>query len=198
MQQLTLFDSGNNQLPVEYIANFLAPTEADKYYHHCQNLRWQNNIKIMGKNIPVPRLECMYGDAGCSYLYSKSVLLEPLPWTDYLQELRSRIELKTGYRFNIVLCNRYRNGKDSVSWHNDNEASMGISPAIASLSLGSERKFQMRLKSGGKPVNFWLEHGSLLIMKPGCQENWVHQIPKTSLTVGERINLTFRPHVNGI
>ena len=198
MQQLTLFDSENNQLPVEYIANFLDLREANKYYHHCQNLQWQqNNIKIMGKNLSVPRLECMYGDAGCNYLYSKSVLLKPLPWTDYLQELRSRIELKTGYRFNIVLCNRYRNGKDSVSWHNDNEPSMGISPAIASLSLGSERKFQLRLKNGGKPINFWLEHGSLLVMKPGCQENWVHQIPKTSLTVTERINLTFRPHING-
>ena len=198
VQQLALFDLGNNQPPVKYISNFLSSKEADKFYNYCQKLEWQqHNIKIMGKIMPVPRLECMYGDAGCNYLYSKSVLLEPLPWTDTLQELRSRIELKTGYKFNIVLCNRYRNGKDSVGWHNDNEPSMGISPAIASVSLGAERKFQLRLKNGGKPINFWLEHGSLLVMKPGCQENWVHQIPKTSLTVGERINLTFRPHING-
>lgn len=43
----------------------------------------------MGKTMPVPRLECMYGDEGCNYLYSNSVLLEPLPWTAELQELRS-------------------------------------------------------------------------------------------------------------
>ena len=104
MRQLTLFRSENNQLPVEYIANFLTLTEADELYNHCQNLEWQqNNIKMMGKTMPVPRLECMYGDPGCDYLYSKSVLLEPLPWTNALQKLRSHIELQTGYPFNIVL-----------------------------------------------------------------------------------------------
>ena len=147
--------------------------------------------------MPVPRLECMYGDAGCNYLYSKSVLLEPLPWTPELLGIRSKIESKTGYQFNIVLCNRYRDSKDSVGWHNDNEPSMGISPAIASLTLGSTRKFQLKSNDGGKPINFWLKHGSLLIMQPRCQENWVHQLPKTSKLVTERINLTFRPHVNG-
>ncbi|WP_051470250.1 alpha-ketoglutarate-dependent dioxygenase AlkB family protein [Fischerella sp. PCC 9605] len=124
-------------------------------------------------------------------------MLEPLPWTAALQELRLRIELETSYRFNIVLCNRYRDGKDSVGWHNDNEPSMGTSPAIASISLGATRKFQMRLKSGRSITDFWLEHGSLFLMKPGCQESWVHQVPKTSRAIGERINLTFRPHVNG-
>ncbi|MGB6299728.1 MAG: alpha-ketoglutarate-dependent dioxygenase AlkB, partial [Rivularia sp. (in: cyanobacteria)] len=94
-------------------------------------------------------------------------------------------------------CNRYRSGKDSVGWHNDNEPSMGVSPAIASLTLGSTRKFQLKSNNGDKPINFWLEHGSLLLMKPGCQENWVHQLPKISKPVAERINLTFRPHVNG-
>jgi alkylated DNA repair dioxygenase AlkB len=74
---------------------------------------------------------------------------------------------------------------------------MGATPAIASISLGQERKFQMRPHSGGSITDFWLEHGSLLLMKPGCQENWIHQLPKTSRALKERINLTFRPHKNG-
>jgi len=37
-----------------------------------------------------------------------------------------------------------------------------------------------------------LRSGSLLIMEPGVQENWVHQIAKTKVPVGVRINLTFR------
>ncbi|MBM0745781.1 hypothetical protein JOY44_30870 (plasmid) [Phormidium sp. CLA17] len=48
---------------------------------------------MFGKFIPVPRLEAIYGDEGCSYFYSSSVLLEPLPWTDPLAKLRDRIEL---------------------------------------------------------------------------------------------------------
>jgi alkylated DNA repair dioxygenase AlkB len=197
MQQLNLFPTNDNP-PVEYFPNFLTLTAADALYNHLLTLGWhQNTIKIMGKTLPVPRLECMYGDAGCNYLYSNSVLLEPLPWTVELLEVRSLLQSTTGYHFNIVLCNRYRDGRDSVGWHNDNEKSMGIMPAIASLSLGAIRKFQMRPHSGGKPIDFWLEHGSLLLMLPGCQENWVHQLPKISKPVSERINLTFRPHTNG-
>jgi alkylated DNA repair dioxygenase AlkB len=129
MQQLTLFPTDDNP-PVEYMPNFLSPTESDELYNHCLNLDWQqNNIKIMGKSIPVPHLESIYGDAGCDYLYSKSVLLKPLPWTDALFGLRSQLELEIGYRFNIVICNRYRTGLDSVGWHADNEPSMGVSPS---------------------------------------------------------------------
>ncbi|WP_052754565.1 alpha-ketoglutarate-dependent dioxygenase AlkB [Calothrix sp. 336/3] len=81
---------------------------------------------------------------------------------------------------------------------------MGTRPAIASakrsfiafLTLGATRKFQLRPNNAGKPTDFWLEHGSLLLMQ-GYQEGWVHQVPKTSKLIGERINLTFRPHVNG-
>ncbi|OUL23975.1 alpha-ketoglutarate-dependent dioxygenase AlkB [Nostoc sp. RF31YmG] len=198
MQQLTLFPSEDNP-PVEYIPNFLTPAAADELYNHCQQLEWQQNtIKMVGKTIPVPRLECAYGDAGCDYLYSKSVLLKPLPWTAELLGLRFRLESQTGYRFNLVICNRYRTGLDSIGWHADNEPSMGTRPAIASVTLGATRKFQLRPNSGGKPTDFWLEHGSLLLMKPGCQESWVHQVPKTSKPAGERINLTFRPHINGV
>jgi len=198
MQQLALFDLNDNPPPVEYIPDFLSLAEADQLYSHCLTLSWQqNNITLMGKTMPVPRLECMHGDAECDYLYSKSVLLKPLPWTTELLKLRCNIELQTGYQFHIVIANRYRTGVDSIGWHADKEPSMGKSPAIASLTLGATRKFQLRPNSGGKPIDFWLSHGSLLLMQPGCQENWVHQVPKTSKPVGERINLTFRPHING-
>jgi alkylated DNA repair dioxygenase AlkB len=198
MQQLTLFDLNDNPPPVEYTPNFLTPDEANELFNHCLTFSWQQNtIKIMGKTMLIPHLECIYGDDRCDYLYSKSVLLKPLPWTVPLQEMRSHIELATGYRFNLVICNRYRTGQDSIGWHADNEPSMGVSPAIASISLGATRKFQLRPKDGSKPIDFWLEHGSLLLMQPGCQEGWVHQVPKTSKPVGERINLTFRPHING-
>ncbi|MHC0067959.1 alpha-ketoglutarate-dependent dioxygenase AlkB [Nostoc sp. UIC 10890] len=80
--------------------------------------------------------------------------------------------------------------------HADNEASMGFNPAIASISLGSCRKFQIKPRNG-KPTDFWLEHGSLLVMHPGCQSTHLHQVPKTNKVVGTRINLTFRPHTGG-
>jgi alkylated DNA repair dioxygenase AlkB len=197
MQQLTLFPESASTLPVAYYPEFLSKEEADKLYQHCQELQWQQNtIRMLGKTMPVPRLECIYGDEGCDYLYSKSVLLKPLPWTSALAQLRDKITAATGYSFRIVIGNQYRSGQDSIGWHNDSEASMGVNPAIASISLGSVRKFQIK-PIGGKPTDFWLEHGSLLVMLPGCQSTHLHQVPKTNKVVSTRINLTFRPHVGG-
>ncbi|WP_313931484.1 alpha-ketoglutarate-dependent dioxygenase AlkB [Nostoc sp. FACHB-133] len=71
-----------------------------------------------------------------------------------------------------------------------------LPPAIASVSLGSCRKFQIKPRNG-KFTDFWLEHGSLLVMHSGCQSTHLHQVPKTNKVVSTRINLTFRPHTGG-
>ncbi|BAY41631.1 DNA-N1-methyladenine dioxygenase (plasmid) [Nostoc sp. NIES-2111] len=198
MKQLLLFDDPTTAvLPVTYHPNFLSKQEADELYQHCQQLQWQQNqIRMLGKTMPVPRLECIYGDEGCDYLYSNSVLLKPLAWTDALSKLRDSITAFTGYSFRIVIGNQYRSGQDSIGWHADKESSMGVEPAIASISLGAVRKFQIK-HIGGKPTDFWLEHGSLLVMLPGCQTTHLHQVPKTTKFVTTRINLTFRPHGGG-
>ncbi|MBD2248129.1 alpha-ketoglutarate-dependent dioxygenase AlkB [Nostoc sp. FACHB-888] len=197
MQQLNLFAESVPVLPITYYPDFLTPEQANELYQHCLKLEWQQNqIRIAGKTMPVPRLECIYGDYGCDYLYSNSVFLKPLWWTEALSSLRDRITGLTGYKFRIVIGNQYRSGQDSIGWHSDNEASMGSNPAIASISLGSCRKFQIKPRNG-RPTDFWLEHGSLLVMHPGCQSTHLHQVPKTNKVVNTRINLTFRPHTGG-
>ncbi|MCC5653197.1 alpha-ketoglutarate-dependent dioxygenase AlkB [Nostoc sp. XA013] len=197
MQQLNLFTESVPVLPVTYYPDFLSQELANELYQDCLKLEWQQNqIRIAGKTMPVPRLECIYGDGGCDYLYSNSVFLKPLWWTEALSSLRDRITALTGYKFRIVIGNQYRSGQDSIGWHADNEPSMGSNPAIASVSLGSCRKFQIKPRDG-KPTDFWLEHGSLLVMHPGCQSTHLHQVPKTNKVVSTRINLTFRPHTGG-
>ncbi|MBW4456395.1 MAG: alpha-ketoglutarate-dependent dioxygenase AlkB [Nostoc indistinguendum CM1-VF10] len=194
MQQLNLFTEYTPVLPITYYPDFLSLELANELYQHCLKLEWQQNqIRIAGKTMPVPRLECIYGDYGCDYLYSKCVFLKPLTWTDNLASLRDRITALTGYKFRIVIGNQYRSGQDSIGWHADNEPSMGSNPAIVSVSLGSCRKFQIK-PIGGRATDFWLEHGSLLVMHPGCQSTHLHQVPKTNKVVSTRINLTFRPH----
>ncbi|MCC5668519.1 alpha-ketoglutarate-dependent dioxygenase AlkB [Nostoc sp. CHAB 5784] len=197
MQQLNLFTELTPVLPITYYPDFLTLEQANELYQHCLKLEWQQNqIRMLGKTLPVPRLECIYGNAGCDYLYSNSVFLKPLWWTEALSSLRDRITALTGYKFRIVIGNQYRSGQDSIGWHTDIEPLMGFNPAIASVSLGSCRKFQIKA-IGGKPTDFWLEHGSLLVMHPGCQSTHLHQVPKTNKVVSTRINLTFRPHTGG-
>ena len=60
--------------------------------------------------------------------------------------LKDRLEEVTGYKFNSMLANLYRDGHDSVAWHSDDEPSLREHPTIASLSFGDTRNFEMRKK----------------------------------------------------
>ena len=80
-----------------------------------------------------------------SYTYS-GIRMDAKPWTDELREIKTSIEPIAGICFNSVLINYYRDGKDRVAWHSDDEKELGINPVIASVSLGAERKFKFRHK----------------------------------------------------
>lgn len=95
--------------------------------------------------------------------------------------------------FNAVLCNFYRDGKDSVSWHSDDEASLHHTKSnIGSVSFGDTRKFVIRHLETRVKVEFELAHGDIFIMGGKFQRFWEHQVPKTSKKVGPRLNLTYR------
>ena len=77
-----------------------------------------------------------------------------------------------------------------MGWHADDEPEMG--KVIGSLSLGATRKFRIRHNISRETQTFLAGHGTLFIMAGTMQQFWQHEVPKTKLNVGERINLTFR------
>ena len=119
--------------------------------------------------------------------------MEPQRWTTTLIKIKSQIEDVTNTTFNSVLLNLYRDGKDSVVWHSDDEPELGKNPEIGSVSFGATRRFMFRHKFK-KELKFEIEltHGSFLLMKGVTQHFWQHQIPKTNKLIQPRINLTFR------
>ncbi len=68
----------------------------------------------------------------------------PSQWHPLLLTLHEAVKQVSGYSFNSLLCNLYRDGHDSIGWHSDDEASLGAKPTIASLSLGDTRVFSLR------------------------------------------------------
>jgi alkylated DNA repair dioxygenase AlkB len=158
----------------------------------------QRQVKVYGKEFNEPRLTSVHGDDDVmdkKYIYSKSVR-ELKKMTPTLKKIQDKIEDKTGIHFDFVLINLYRNGNDKVGWHSDNEKMMDCSN-IVSISLGAERKFKFRTKDTHKLV--WekrLGNGSMVWMKPGCQELYEHEVPKEAKINDPRINLTFRRFVN--
>lgn len=175
--------------------NFFAELESDIFFSELSNnINWQQDqIRIFGKEIDLPRLTAWYGDQEKLYKYS-GITMNPNPWIPSLLSIKERIEKVAESNFNSVLANLYRNGQDYVSWHSDNEKELGKNPIIASVSFGATRRFLLRHKSnkGLETVDLSLSHGSLLIMKGSTQHYWKHQVPKTAKVKTERINLTFR------
>ena len=122
---------------------FFSAAEADRLLRELRDTTaWRREtINLYGKTIEVPRLTAWYGDEGTSYIYS-GIRNVPLPWTPALIEVKRAVEPPSGVVFNSVLLNRYRTGKDSVSWHADDEPEFGAQPVIASVSFGGTRVFQ--------------------------------------------------------
>ncbi len=153
----------------------------------------QGAIALFGREILEPRLTAWFGDA--DYTYSGRTVAAA-PWSDPLASLRRRVEAAAAAPFNAVLLNLYRDGRDSMGMHSDDEPELGPRPVIASVSLGAPRRFVLAPKGRGDRrrsanVELDLGHGSLLVMGGECQHRYRHGVPKTRVA-GERINLTFR------
>ncbi|MDA0887170.1 MAG: alpha-ketoglutarate-dependent dioxygenase AlkB [Cyanobacteria bacterium] len=176
-------------LPPARAAELLAALQAE--------VPWkQEAITLYGRRHPLPRLTCWMADPGCGYRYSGlSNVIEP--WSPATAELRLALEQLTGWRFNSLLLNRYRDGRDAMGWHADDEPELDPAAPIASLSLGAARDFRLRPRprpasAPGKPFNLELAHGDLLLMEPPTQLWWQHALPRRLRLQQERLNLTFR------
>lgn len=158
------------------------------------NIEWrQEYLTIFGKTHPTPRLTAWYGEAHCIYKYSGHTCL-PLPWTSELLSIKNQVEqLASGYTFNCVLLNYYRDGRDKMGWHADDEKELGHNPVIASVSFGATRRFDFKHKvQREEKFSLDLHSGSVLIMQGDLQHHWLHQLPAQKRIQEPRINLTFR------
>jgi alkylated DNA repair dioxygenase AlkB len=129
---------------IYYEKNFLSPEEATALFNVLrEKCAWERRRASF--NYAVPRDEAYCGDPKTNYIYSRREY-KPLAWIPELLSLKTRVAEATpeiaysdsglprlGY--NAVLCNLYRNGKDSVGLHADAEPEMG--PVIASVESGS-------------------------------------------------------------
>ena len=177
----------------DYYPNFLAPAARAALLQQllCLDTFQQNEIVLFGKKIKVPRLEAYYALNGEQYGYSGQQLqAEKFP--AFLDELRLEVQERTGYKYNALLINYYRDGQDSNGWHADNEKTLGLNPSIASISLGAERTFELKHLSTGLKKSVLLAHGSLLHMHGPLQHHYKHQLPKKRALTEARLNLTFR------
>ena len=145
---------------------------------------------------PVPRKEAIFSlDSGLVTGYKfggrwRPATTELPPYIQYGAQVAREL---TGQPMTIAVCNYYRDENDSVTPHADNEPTIVRQSAIVSISLGATRIFTVkRTGSKGRAQRIKLRNGDILIMLPGCQENFSHGVPKDKCRCGPRVNITFR------
>lgn len=179
---------------LRYAERFLSPDEADASLAALlRQVPWkQSEIRLYGRTVREPRLGCWMGDPGAVYRYSGTVF-RPEPWIAPVLGVKQAVEAATGHVFNSVLLNLYRDGRDAMGWHSDDEPELGPAPLIASVSLGGVRRFLLRERRvGARSLGIALAHGSLLVMAGDLQQRYRHSVPRTAKPVSARVNLTFR------
>jgi alkylated DNA repair dioxygenase AlkB len=176
---------------------FVSEPEASAIHERLiDEVAWeQGRVRFFGKLVAEPRLSAWFGER--DYTYSgRTVKRAPFPPT--IASLLRRVEAATNATFNAVLVNRYRDGRDGMGFHSDDEPELGPRPLIASLSFGVARRFVLEKKRAGareraaSRFEVELGHGDLLVMGGACQTLYRHAVPKQPRVQGERINLTFR------
>jgi alkylated DNA repair dioxygenase AlkB len=142
-------------------------------------LAWRREtMQMYDKAVPVPRLLANVPLEGSG---------QPL-----IDGMRRAISKQYGEEFVYTTAALYRDGSDSVAFHGDTTARNMLEALVATVSLGSPRRFVLKPVEGGASVALSLGRGDLVVMGGTCQRTWRHGIPKVA-QAGPRIALMFRP-----
>jgi alkylated DNA repair dioxygenase AlkB len=160
---------------------------SDQLFDHLmEGVPWRaERRKMFDRVLDVPRLVAFYdeGDA------LPDPLLESIK-----QALSRHYDADLGEPFRTAGLCLYRDGRDSVAWHGDRIGrGRTHDTMVATISLGSTRRFLLRPRGGGRSRRFDLGRGDLFVMGGSCQRTWEHSVPKLPSANGPRISIQFRP-----
>lgn len=133
------------------------------------------------------------------YLYEiKGIEVNPFP-----QELHSLIRWMQDFtkaEYNFMLFSKYETGKDSITWHSDDEKFITKNAPISSLTILDEgadpRTFYLK-NLYTKQKHAWdLNSGDIFKMDDICQKTYSHAILKQPKRKGVRFSITFRHAAN--
>ena len=126
------------------------------------------------------------------------VINNPLPLGNYptISALLSKINTKYQCAVNSVLVSYYASGEVTTRLHDDDESCMDGREPICVVSVGAKRKIEFvdKLKPSYRSADLTIEpeHGSIYLMKAGCQTNFLHRVRKDKRVRSGRFCLSFR------
>ena len=169
--------------------NALADADAARLVHHLSSkIAWRHEIY---RGQPARRGTAWFADECIEYRYSGQAMTGS-GWDATLSEFCGIVNRICGVSFNSLLINYYPDGRAQMGWHADDEPELGLNPVIASLSFGVSRTFRLRHKTQPEACGCVLDDNCLLVMAGTLQHYWQHAVPRQTIRMGERFNLTFR------
>lgn len=173
-----------------YIPDFIKGTDKE-IFEALMKLNWLDATPA--------RKEYFMSEQQVEYTYGSGTFARTYKSSDYDKHVGTiQVVLNTqfGCSYNICFLNRYDSQKNQLGWHADDSPEMNHNHSIAVVSMGAEREIWWKHKDFKgeipKENRQLLASGSLFIMPPGFQKDYVHRIPKADHAVGTRISLTFR------
>jgi alkylated DNA repair dioxygenase AlkB len=118
-----------------------------------------------------------------------------------LVEVKGILEDYLGQKINHMIITKYETNDDCIGWHNDKVKTIADDSVIAVLSLGAERRFQLRAtptKSKNPPLlkEFHTADGSLITMSFEANEKFQHCVAPYDEEKGDgagvRVSIVFR------
>ena len=166
-------------LDVSYIPRFV-PAAAEILERAHSELPWDRRMTAR-----------QTASSGLAYNYS-GIEYPDVPMPTFVSELAARIVEVVGHPIANCLANLYETGESRMGFHSDSAAGVAPDTSTAIVSLGARRALTFRAKTPDEHrYTIELESGSLLVMRAGVQELFLHALlpsPGSAL----RISLTFR------
>jgi alkylated DNA repair dioxygenase AlkB len=159
------------------------PNWLEGHQHVFESLRseaaWQSHRRIMyEREVDVPRLVARAPEEGAT--------------AELLRSLSQTLSRRYRRCFDAISLAHYRSGKDSVAFHGDKLGRLVNDAIVATVSVGTPRRFLIKPNAGGPSLSFDLGWGDLFVMGGTCQRTWQHAIPKRT-HADPRISIMFRP-----
>lgn len=181
-------------LDFSFYKSFLTFEESNFLYNYLlESIPWTQVIYYIKKRdmiVTTPRLTyCMgyHTDKNQSSKYSFN------PIDPQLIPLKEKVESFLKTKFNFIIFSYYRNEKDSITFHNDDDSFLSEGNYIPVISLGDTRQFKLKtIEKPSKTFNFDMESGDMIVMKNDCQKKYFHSVPKKNYPISFKFSISFR------
>ena len=162
-----------------------------------KKFEYHKPYKRYNKIVKVPRGQASFTlNENIHYDYGKTAGGSPPNeiMCDRLKEITQKVNQELGRNYNTILMNVYKDNKDAIGAHQDNENGWVKETGFATLAFGCERPFVVKEIATGEKEKIIHKTGEVIEMPYPMNTYYTHSVPACPKNMASewRISLTFR------